>query len=64
MFGRVKLKVRIISKAARYGIKIYVLMDAETECVLKVIIYTGKHTYQEMDNENKKKTVAIVKELC
>ena len=36
-FGRMKFKVRIISKAARYGIKLYVITDAETAFVCKVI---------------------------
>ena len=63
-FGRVRFKVRIISKSARYGIKIYVLTDAVTAFVLRIIIYTGKHTYNESANQNEKKTVQVVKELC
>ena len=63
-FGRIKFKVRIISKSARYGIKIYVLTDAATAFVLRVIIYTGKSTYNETTNPGEKKTVTIVKELC
>ena len=51
-FGRVKFKVRIISKAARYGIKIYVLTNAETAFVIKVIVYMGKHTYNETDSRS------------
>ena len=57
-FGRMKFKVRIVSKAARYGIKIYVITDAETAFVLKVIIYTGKATYGS-DDVDQKKTVQI-----
>jgi Transposase IS4 len=57
-FGRMKFKVRIVSKAARYGIKIYVVTDAETAFVLKVIIYTGKTTYNA-DDADGKKTVQI-----
>ena len=63
-FGCIKFRVRIISKAARYGIKIYVLTDACTAYVLQVIIYTGKHTYVESANQMEKKTVKIVKQLC
>ncbi len=63
-FGRIKFKVRIISKAARYGIKLYVITDAETAFVLKVIIYTGKTTYGPEDQQDMKKTVSIVKLLC
>ena len=61
-FGRIKFKVRIISKAARYGIKMYVLTDAATAYVLRVIVYTGKHTYNESINQADKKTVRVVKE--
>jgi DNA polymerase III epsilon subunit-like protein len=62
-FGRIKFKVRIITKSARYGIKIYVLTDAETAFVLKVIVYTGKTTYgNELDFEGKK-TIQVVNKL-
>jgi hypothetical protein len=60
-----KFKVRIVTKAARYGIKLYVVTDASSAFVLKVIIYTGKTTYTQSENEeDKKKTVMVVKELC
>ncbi len=54
-FGRIKFKVRIISKSARYGIKLYVITDAVTAFVLKIIIYTGKTTYNTPGNEEEKK---------
>ena len=54
-FGRIKFKVRIISKSARYGIKIYVLTDAATAFVVRIIIYTGKFTYHEADNEKERR---------
>ena len=64
-FGRIKFKVRIISKSARYGIKVYVLTDAQTAFALKVIVYTGSTTYNESAMlEEKKKTVDIVERLC
>jgi Transposase IS4 len=64
-FGRIKFKVRITTKAAQYGIKLYVIADAATAYVLKVIVYTGKTTkYNDNETENEKKTVAIVKQLC
>ena len=44
-FGRIKFKVRITTKSARYGIKVYVVTDAASAYVLKVIFYTGKYTY-------------------
>ena len=54
-FGRIKFKVRIISKSARYGIKLYVITDSVTAFVLQVIIYTGKTTYNTPGNEEEKK---------
>ena len=63
-FGRIKFKVRIVSKAARYGIKIYVITDARTAYVLCVIIYTGKSTYNAGDApEHPMKTVQVVNKL-
>ena len=62
-FGRMKFKVRIISKSARYGIKLYVGTDARTSFVLKVLVYTGKFTYQESTSESLKKTVQVVQQL-
>ena len=63
-FGRMKFKVRIVTKAARYGIKVYVITDAATSYVLRVLIYTGKYTYSESADESLKKTVQVVKSLC
>ena len=65
-FGRIKFKVRIVTKAARYGIKLYVITDAVTAYVLRVIPYTGKSTYYiSADTEaDMKKTCQIVKSLC
>jgi hypothetical protein len=65
-FGRIKFKVRIITKSARYGNKIYVLADARTSYVLKVLVYTGQYTYTNTPerNEDLKKTVKVCKELC
>jgi hypothetical protein len=62
-FGRIKFKVRIVTKAARYGIKIFVITDAVTAFVLKVVIYTGKTTYAETDAQEKMKTVQVVNKL-
>ena len=42
----------------------YVLTDAATAYVLRVIVYTGKHTYNESVNQADKKTIHVVKELC
>ena len=63
-FGRVKFKVRIVTKAARYGIKVYVLADAATSFVLRVLFYTGKRTYYDSVDDSLKKTVQVVKSLC
>ena len=60
-FGRIKFKVRIISKSARYGIKIYVVTDAKTAYVLNMIVYTGRDMSDIQ--EGSKKTVTIVKKL-
>ena len=62
-FGQIKFKVRIVTKSARYGIKLYVITDAETAFVLKVIVYTGTHTYLQ-GSSTEKKTVNVVKKLC
>jgi hypothetical protein len=63
-FSHMKFKVQIISKAARYGIKLYVVTDAVTSFVLGVIVYTGKFTYLEATTESTKKTVQVVQQLC
>jgi Transposase IS4 len=44
-FGRIKFNVPIVTKAARYGIKIYVITDAATVSVLRMVFYTGMSTY-------------------
>jgi hypothetical protein len=63
-FGRVKFKVCIVTKAARYGIKLYVVTNAVIAFVLKVVIYTGKSTYYKSnDQQEKKKTVQVVEQL-
>jgi hypothetical protein len=63
-FGRIKFKVRFVTKAAWYGIKLYVITDAVTANVLKVVIYTGKSTYYATSNQqDKKKTVQVVEQL-
>ena len=68
-FGRIKFKVRIITKSARYGIKIYVIADAKTAFVLRIVVYCGSHTYTSTSTSgdtdtDMKKTVKVVKELC
>ena len=64
-FGRIKFKVRIVSKAAWYGIKVYVITDARTAFVLWVLIYTGRTTYTQTGevNDHPMKTVQIVNKL-
>ena len=54
--------MRIITKAARYGILLYVITEAATAFVLRVIMYTGKSTY-DANNVDEKKTVQIVNQL-
>ena len=53
-FGQIKFKVRIVTKSARSGIKLYVITDAETASVLKVIVYTGTHTYLQGSSTREK----------
>jgi Transposase IS4 len=62
-FGGIKFKVRIVSKSARYGITVYVLTDARTAFILRVVVYTGKSTYDREKEMDKKKTVQIVERL-
>jgi hypothetical protein len=64
-FGRIKFKVCIVTKAARYGIKLYVITDVATAFVLKAVMYTGKSTYSatSSDQQEKKKTVQVVEQL-
>jgi Transposase IS4 len=61
-FGGIKFKVRIVSKSARYRIKVYVLTAAMTAFVLRGVDYTGKSTY-DREIMDKKKTVQIVERL-
>ena len=59
-FGRMKFKVRIITKSARYGIKLYVLCCAETGYVLKTIVYYGETTEGYDDSDDKGKIMQVV----
>jgi hypothetical protein len=54
-----------VTKAARYGIKIYVITDATTAFVLWVVIYTSKTTYYTYleTQQDRLKTVQIVNGL-
>jgi Transposase IS4 len=64
-FGRIKFKVRMVTKAARYGIKIYVITDAAIAFVLLcVVFYKGKSTYYaKADSAVAMKTVQVVNRL-
>ena len=63
-FVCIKFKSRMVTKSDRYGIKIYVVKDAETVFVLKVIIYTSKYTYAKKYNTDMLKTVKVFCERC
>ena len=63
-FGGIKFKVIIGTKSDWYGIKIYVVTDAETAFVLKLLIYTGKYTYANNYNTEILNTVKVVCKLC
>ena len=41
-YRRIKFKVRVITKAARYRIKMYVVTDSIDEYVLRTSMYTGR----------------------
>jgi hypothetical protein len=63
-YSRIKFKVHVVTKAAGYGIKLYVITDAVTVYILKVVIHTGKSTYYAtLDQQEKKKTVQVVEQL-
>jgi Transposase IS4 len=63
-FGQIKFKVRIITKAARYGSKVYVITDADSTFVLMVLVYSGKTMFHVDQNAEMKKAVQVVKALC
>ena len=54
-------KVRIVTKLAHYGIKIYIVMDSENYYVLKYIVFTGKATvYSSTNNTENKATMPAI----
>eukprot|EP01006_Ploeotia_vitrea_P057568 TRINITY_DN68190_c3_g3_i2.p1 TRINITY_DN68190_c3_g3~~TRINITY_DN68190_c3_g3_i2.p1 ORF type:complete len:622 (-),score=233.75 TRINITY_DN68190_c3_g3_i2:462-2219(-) len=59
-FGRISFKVRVVTKSARYGIKLYVLTDAETSYVADVQMYAGKHHSHANGLESFGKTAQVV----
>ncbi|CAJ1968104.1 unnamed protein product [Cylindrotheca closterium] len=61
-FGRIGFKVRVVTKAARYGIKLYVLTESTSGYVLNVEMYTGGAGH--IQSEELKKTTQVVKRLC
>ena len=64
-FGRTNLKVRTITKLARYGIKIFVVTDYDTDCVIKLKVYTGKYKfYSSNTNVEYKEMICVVKCIC
>ena len=63
-FGCIKFKAIIVTKVALYGINIYVVTDTEILFDLKIIIYTGKYTYANIENTDMLKTMEVVCEMC
>jgi hypothetical protein len=49
--GRLSLKQFIKTKRHRFGIKIFVICDCETEFILDIIIYTGSTTNYKKTNQ-------------
>mmetsp|Transcript_14682 Transcript_14682/g.44088 ORF Transcript_14682/g.44088 Transcript_14682/m.44088 type:complete len:898 (+) Transcript_14682:187-2880(+) len=62
-FGRIGFKVRVVTKAARYGIKLYVVTCA-SGYVLDVLPYCGKYKSVSEELEVFKPTVQVVLHLC
>ena len=64
-FGQIKFNIRIITKLAQCGIKIYVVTDEEISHVIKSIVCTGKDAvFGETNNAEDKSTIRVVKSLC
>ena len=62
-YGRISFKVRVVTKSARYGIKMYVCTDAVDEYILCTSMYTGGDREDEMTETNLKKTTKVVLDL-
>ena len=56
----ISLKVRVATKAARYGIKLYVCTDAVDEYILSTSINTDKKRENEKNKTKLQKTTKIV----
>ena len=64
-FVLMKFKVRIITESEGCGIKMYVVIDAETSYVLIFIIFTGKDTvYISTTNVEDKEITWLFKSPC
>ena len=56
-YGKINFKVRIMTKLAPYGIKVYVVTDVETYYVIKFIVFQGmiQYIFQPLIQKIKKK---------
>ena len=62
-YGRISFKVRVITKSARYGIKMYVCTDSVDEYVLSTSMYTGKDNGTSCIDTSLKKNTNVVLDL-
>ena len=60
VYGRLSFKVRVVTKAARYGIKMYVCTDSTDAYVLSTSMYTGAEKSPEVANDLKKTTNVVL----
>ena len=58
-YGRMSFKVRVVTKAARYGIKMYVCTDSTDAYVLSTSMYTGAEKSLELCNDLQKTTNVV-----
>ncbi|XP_008184865.1 piggyBac transposable element-derived protein 4-like [Acyrthosiphon pisum] len=61
--GRLSFKQYIKSKRHRFGIKLYVMCDCETDFILNFIVYTGATVYKDPLEDILGKSGVIVKDL-
>lgn len=61
--GRLSFKQYIKSKRHRFGIKLYVICDCETDFILNFIVYTGATVYKDPLEDILGRSGVIVKDL-
>lgn len=61
--GRLSFEQYIKSKRHRFGIKLYILCDCETDFIVNISIYTGASDYKDRLEDQLGKSGVIVKKL-